>query len=77
MLWLRHLRFLGSSLATSSANCGIMWELNVTYSRRGSFHWDGQWNTDTFDAGLAIAALGLLQYCQIFDGCQRVWVLFD
>jgi len=29
-----------------------------------------------FDAGLAIVALGLLQYCQIADGCQGVCVFF-
>jgi hypothetical protein len=40
------------------------------------FHQDARWNTDAFDAGLAIVALELLQYRRIADGCQGVCVLF-
>ena len=40
------------------------------------YHQDARWNTDTFDAGLAIVALGLLQYGQIVEGRQGVCVLF-
>ena len=45
-------------------------------SRHDIFQQDARWSTDEFDTGLAIEALALIQYRQIADGCQGVWVLF-
>jgi hypothetical protein len=37
---------------------------------------DARWNTDIFDAGLAIVAQRLIQYRQIAEGRQGVCVFF-